>query len=287
MKLRHNIKKNTVYILLAFVGLTILAIPAMAQIDVIDKQALEHYQPDTWKKSTEPPILGLRLDDFRIDGFSLKEKRNYPATGGTDYLFYNEQEYLDLHVIINVYTNIDEAHNGLYNWLTMGTNVLMQKGSFSSVSNIIGDISWVGPSSFALAFIRDNLVVIMYGMTRIAQHLELIEEIASSIDETIKTEPRMPNAAENIKRINPIIDSLVLEKTTLPVNERTKILIIARDPRGGNLEFTFHSTGGNILTTKDGYFYQATIPGEHTITVFAKSPYNLRSKKSVTVIVEK
>ena len=145
MKLRRYFKNITVYIIIAFVGLSILAIPAMAQIDVIDKQAREHYQPDIWKKSTEPPILGLRFDDFRISGFGLKEKRNYPATGGTDYLFHNKQENLDLHVIINVYTTIDEAHNGLYNWMTMGTNVLMQKGSFSGVSNIIKINAKKGP----------------------------------------------------------------------------------------------------------------------------------------------
>ncbi len=287
MKPRRYTKKTSSYIILVILSLFILSTPAVAQIDVDNEQAREHYQPDTWRKSTEPPVLGLKFDDFRINGFELKGKRRYPATGGTNYWWHNKRENLDLHIIINVYQATNEAHEGLYNWLLTGINVPMQKGSFSSDSNIIGDISWVDPSSFTLAFIRDNVVVIMNGMTRVSRHLQLIEDIASSIDGTIKTMPRTPDAAKNIKQVSPIIDSLVLDQTSLRVNERTRISIAARDPRGGKLEFTFQATGGNILTTKEGFFYEATKPGKHTITAFAINPYNLRSRKTVTIDVVK
>jgi hypothetical protein len=119
----------------------------------------------------------------------------------------------------------------------------------------------------------------------VSRHRQLIENIALTIDEAIRTEPRTPDAAENIKRVSPIIDSLLLDQTTLRVNERTRVSVTARDPRGGKLEFSFHATGGNILTTEEGFFYQATTPGKHTITASAVNPYNLRSKKSVTVTV--
>jgi len=287
MKIQQYIFRTNLAFILALAGLILLPAFAQSQFATMEQQARKLYQPDSWRKSTKLPVVGLKFDDFQINGFVLKKTKPHSPTGGTDYCWSNKLENWDLHVIVNIFNNASEAHKKLYHWLVTGINVNLQKGAFSSSSKIIGDVSWVEPGSTTLAFIRDNVMIIMEGTSRKDRHLELTENIAISIDEVIKAEPRPTDATEEIEKLSPIIDSVVVGQTILRLNEQTRISITAHDPRGGKLEFTYQATGGNIFYTKNGVFFQATDPGEHTITVFARNPYNLRSKKSVTIIVEK
>ena len=253
----------------------------------LEKQARAYYQPESWPKPALTLWPGLRLDDFRLEGFQLKERRYFAPAKGTNYIWRNEKEQLELWIIVNVRTTVESAQRDLFNWLVSGTAALMKKGTLTGQEARIGDISWADPQYGTLAFVRRNVAVIILGRTNKTAHRQLIDRVASTIDNVLREGPGGEGIKRDIKMIAPAIESVTLSKSKLRVNERTKVTVVARDPCGGKLEYAYRATGGNILRTKDGVFYQATMPGDQTITVLVVNPDNITAEKEISVTVTK
>ena len=258
---------------------------AISQTAEIEKHVADYYKPESWTKSTRLPLLGFKLDNYAIKGFELKEKRYFSPSKGVCYIWYSEEEAYELWTVVNVYASVEAAHNGMFKWLLNGNTSLMEKGTLTSHTEVIGDISWADPSFLTLAFVRDNVVVLIFGRTKEESHRQMVEDIASSIDDGIKTEPRIYASSETIMGIRPVIESITLEESELRVNQKAKLTVIASDPRGQVLTYGYYATGGNILNTKEGIFYQATTPGEHEIAVTVINDANLSSEIAVSVTV--
>ena len=257
----------------------------IAQTTDIEKRAIEYYKPDTWPKSTQFSTMGFQLDNFSIRGFDLKEKRYFAQTRGTSYIWYNEEEQLELWIVINVYASVEAAHDGLLNWLATGTSALMERGTLTAETELIGDISWANPTFFTLAFARDNVVILMIGRTKKNSHRQIIDDIAVSIDNQIRSESKPMTSYENIMNTKPIIESISIEDSDLRINQKTKLTVVAHDPRGETLRYGYYAEGGNILNTKEGVFYQATVPGRHEILVTVINEKNISSEEGVSVTV--
>jgi hypothetical protein len=54
-------------------GSLLISSPALSQTTKIEKQAHEYYQPQSLPSSSNAPVHGLKLDNFRFDGFEQKE----------------------------------------------------------------------------------------------------------------------------------------------------------------------------------------------------------------------
>lgn len=279
-RIKYFILFGTAIVFLLSMGLT-------AQSDDILNKARQYYKPDTWQKSDKQPLAGLKLDDFAISGFNLKEKRVHTPTGGTDYIWFDKDANASLHVIVNIYSSTNIAREKFLTWLITGVNIPLQKGTFFSNLTVIGDISWADSNSSLLAFSRDNVFIIIHGRPNVVSDCQIIESIANNLDKAIIELPRPDNGTEVIKMTRPVIESLKIEKTKLKLNETVLITVKAHDPRGEKLDYNFYATGGNILQTKQGYLYQAVKPGKHTITVSAVNTSNLRSEGTISVTVGK
>jgi hypothetical protein len=257
----------------------------IAQTTQIEKRAIEYYKPDTWPKSTQFSTMGFTLDDFSIPGFNLKEKRYFAQTRGISYIWYNEEEQLELGIVINVYASVEAGHDGMLNWLATGTSARMEKGTLTAETELIGDISWADPAYFTLAFARNNVVILMFGRTKKESHRQIIDDIAVFIDNRIRSESKRMTSYENITSVKPIIENVSIEDSELRVNQKTKLTVVAHDPREETLRYGYYAEGGNILNTNEGVFYQATVPGRHEILVTVINEQNIRSEEGVSVTV--
>lgn len=257
----------------------------IAQTTEIEKRAIEYYKPDTWPKSTQFSTMGFKLDNFSISGLDLKEKRYFAQTRGTNYIWYNEEEQLELWIVINVYASIEAAHDGMLNWLATGTSTLMERGTLTAEIELIGDISWTDPAFFTLVFARNNVVILMFGRTKKESHRPIIDEIAVSIDNRIRSESKPMTSSENITSVRPMIENVSIEDSDLRVNQKAKLTVVAHDPRGETLRYGYYAEGGNILNTKEGVFYQATVPGRHEILITVINEQNISSEEGVSVTV--
>lgn len=257
----------------------------IAQTTEIEKRAIEYYEPETWPKSTQFSVMGFKLDNIFIRGFELKEKRYFAPTRGTGYIWYNEEEQLEVWIVINVYASVEAAHDGMINWLATGTSARMVKGTLIAETELIGDISWADPAFFTLAFARDNVVILTFGRTKKESHRQIIDDIAVSIDNQIRSESKAITISENITSVRPIIENISLEDSELRINQKARLTVVAHDPQGETLRYGYYSKGGNILNTKEGVFYQATVPGRHKILVTVINEQNISSEEGVSVTV--
>ena len=82
-----------------------------------------------------------------------------------------------------------------------------------------------------------------------------------------------------------MIENVSIEDSELRVNQKAKLTVVAHDPRGETLRYGYYAEGGNILNTKEGVFYQATVPGRHEILVTVINEQNIRSERTVSVTV--
>lgn len=272
-------------IILIIICFIIPPLITIAQTAQIVERAVDYYKPDSWPKSTQPPVMGFGLDNYSIPGFKLKEKRYFAPTKGTCYIWYNDSEQLELWIVVNVYVSAEAAHGGMFNWLATGTTALIERGTLSSKTELIGDISWADPNFSTLLFARDNVVVLVVGLTKKENHRQLIDDIASLIDDEIKTKSRTATTSEPIEWIRPIIETISLEESKLRVNEKVKLTVVASDPRDEMLRYGYYATGGNILRTKEGVFYQAIKPGIHKIVVTVINEANISTEETLSVTV--
>jgi len=277
--------RTRIFILVFFV-LTLLQ-AGLSQEKAIEKQARAYYKPESWPKTGVPLLRGMSLDSFDFKGFQLKEKRYFSPARGTNYIWYNEKEKLELWITIDVCPSVEAAHQELFDWLATGTSSLLRKGTLTDQQLKIGDVSWADPRFNTLAFSSRNVVVIILGRSTQPRHGQLMNEIALSIDGEIRARPGAEEAKRGVAQMAPIIEKIALEKPELRLNESTKVIIVARDPGGGKLEFSFHTTGGNILRTKEGILFQATSPGTHLIRVIVINTENIVSEKTISVTVTK
>jgi hypothetical protein len=284
MKQPHIVHKFLTVFLIALCFMTSSSL-TIAQTTEIEKRAIEYYEPDTWPKSAQFLTIGFTLENFSIHGFELKEKRYFAQTRGTSYIWHNQEEQLELWIVINIYASVEAAHDGMLKWLATGTSARMERGTLTAETELIGDISWADPDYVTLAFTRNNVVILMFGRTKKESHRQIIDEIAVSIDNRIRSESEPMAGIENITNVRPIIANVDIEESELRVNQKTKLTVVAHDPRGETLRYGYYAEGGNILNTNEGVFYQATVPGRHEILVTVINEQNIRSEKTVSVTV--
>lgn len=280
---KWNMTKGFLFV---FFGLMLLQ-TGLTQEKDIEKRAREYYKPESWPRTEVPLLEGISLDNFEFKGFQLNEKRYGSPFKGTNYIWFNEKENLELWIIINVCTSVEATHKELLDWLITGTTSLLKKGTLTDQETQIGDISWADPNFNTLVFSRRNVVVIVLGHSTQPRHRRLINEIALSIDSEIQRRPGIREVKRYITEVAPVIEKVTLEKSELRINEKTKITVVARDPRGGKLEYSYYATGGNILRTKEGIFYHATVAGTHTIKVMVINKGNITSEKTISLTVTK
>ncbi|MFC1610360.1 hypothetical protein ACFL6C_05330 [Myxococcota bacterium] len=263
----------------------ILPSSTIARASRIEARAVEFYRPDTWPKSTQFSAIGFKLDDLAIGGFELREKRFFASTRGVSYIWSNEEEELELWTVVNVYASVEAAHDGMFDWLASGRSARMKRGSLSAEGELIGDISWADPAFATLIFARNNVVILILGRNRSVDHKQLIDEIAVSIDDSVRSESKTMSAFENISTVRPIITNITLDDSRLRVDQKTKLTVVAHDPLGRALKYGYYSRGGNILNTNEGVYYQATVPGRHEILVTVVNEQNIGSERIVSVTV--
>jgi len=116
-------------------------------------------------------------------------------------------------------------------------------------------------------------------------HRKIIDDIAVSIDNQIRSESKPMDSSENIASVRPIIENISIEDSELRINQKAKLTVVAHDPRGEALRYGYYAEGGNILNTKEGVFYQATVPGRHEILVTVINEQNISSEESILVSV--
>jgi hypothetical protein len=283
-KMKMIIYKTNILVLI--VAIMSLGLPAPSNaMEEIKRKIDKYYKFDTWPKSDKQPIVGFKMNNYAIDGFTFKTKKHHAPTGGMDYIWVDNRSKINMHVIINVYQTTEKAKAAYINWLAVGVNAPLKKGTFSSSSDTIGDISWCDTQSSLLSFQRDNVFIITRGQPFNAQNLPVIEEAARNIDDVLIKEDRSLKGAETIKKIQPVIRRVDLKKTSINLNEKVLITVETMDPRGERVEYYVKAGGGNIVRTKQGYMYEALKTGKHTITVFAVNESNIRNEKSIDIVV--
>ncbi len=286
MKEHQRAYEASVIILIIVCSMIFLSM-AISEAGEIEDRAIQYYQPESWPKSTRPPIPGLNLEHFTIPGFELIEKRTFAPTMGTGYIWNNEVEQLELWIVVNVYDSVKDAHNGMFSWMVSGTTIPLKRGMLTNQKEL-GDISWADPAFPSLVFARDNVVVLIMGHSKKASHAVLIENIASLIDNRIRVEETgaaSETASKTFQLIKPVIKSIALDKLEVQVNQTVKLTVVADDPSGEVLRYAYYATGGNILETKEGVFYQALTPGRHEVVVTVINESNIRSEAAISITV--
>lgn len=278
MKLKEYKIKILIFIVL------LLSLSFYTQSNAVEKTE-EHYKFDTWPKSDKQPIVGFKMDDYKIDGFTLKRKKIHPPTGGIDYIWFDETSNTNVHVIINLYQTSEKAREEFINWLLVGVNVPLKKGTLLSSTETIGDISWCDIKSSLLTFQRDNVFIIIHGQPLKTQNHPMIVKTARNIDDILVKKYRPVEGVKTIKKIQPIIKQINLRNARLKLNESVLITVETKDPRGESVEYYVRASGGNIVKTKDGYMYHALKTGKQTITIFAINESNVKTEKSIDIVV--
>jgi hypothetical protein len=281
----QHIKRRTLILILPLACSLAFIQTVLPQTPGHEDQALKHYDPKSWPRTSDLLVPGLKLDDFEFEGFQVTERQYFAPARGVRYTWQNKREQLEVRIVVSVHASAEAAHRALLDWLVNGTSTVMQRGALTDPDRQIGDISWVDRDYGTLAFARGNVVIIMFGDPKAKGRHQLVDRMASTIDEELNREPLVKIAPGDFEKMAPSIERVALEDAKLRVNDLAKLTVVANDPLGRKLEYGYYATGGNILRMKDGVFYQATTPGDHTITVTVVSPENIVSERAIRVSV--
>jgi len=245
------------------------------------ERAKKTYGFDEWEGKDGALKQGIPLKEMDFSPYEVVSERHTLPTSGIITLRYGRDKRVVFEVSVKVCDSVIGAQEELLKFLATCTLRVPTGESFGLK---VGDVCYAAKENGifrTIVSVRNNIFVRVH-LVRVEETSPDISEIASRIDERIKSEAEVEDAEELNK---PIIKEFSIVEETVKANSPVEVILKIEDPKGEKVE-RFIDEGGGMVFEKDGkLFFKAEKPGEYTVTVYVINEHFLVSKRSVTIQV--
>jgi hypothetical protein len=271
------LKRNLLSLLTVFLCLACLS--GCARHEVTEKlgprevkeRTKEAYKFESWPiPIRDRGRAGVRIEADAIEGFTLMEPEFYSPQPGVNYTLQRTETGAVVEMTVKVCESKAEAHDELIDYFAFGTHAYLERAEDVDV----GDIAFALRGFPTMAFVRDNVKVILHLKGGGEQAFRRLARIATAVDEIIQDAPVV---SEQRPLMKPRILDVKLEPARARAGQKVKIEVSAR-PYGQeeDLYYAYRATGGTILKGKRGaVFYTPDKPGKHRVEVLVGNSYNV------------
>jgi hypothetical protein len=264
-----------------------LTFTGIAGADILAPAKAE-YGFEAWPGKAGALKQGVALWDVDLSAYEVHSTRHrLPSTGEMVVRFAEKNGTKPVFEVgVRVFDSVAEAQTFLLEALNAST---LHLPLAKALGLDVGDVAFAtmrGEVVDTALFTRNNVYVrvALVGQPKGSSLGPVVSTTARKIDEIVEVEEQTKKA-KGLKKPR-IVKFSAAQPVARPMTP-VAIDLQVTDPRGDKVEYHFDEAGGYVWQDKGAWWFQAEIPSDYTVTLFAVNEHFLQSRKTLTIRIEK